>query len=203
MASTSYITPSQQLINSSTLIKQGAEAVSPSESAFPVTNLSLQKVYFHPNLFPQPTVYSATPSTITESSHPFRSTPVILKHRFSKTYRHPTLNSTLTRTRLAFEARSLTRAQKAGVTVPSVLYVDEKGGVLGLEWVEGWSVREVLGGGAEGELEVFEEEGIEGEDVGEVLDAGGAAAEVEGEGMQALKRVGVSLGESRIAGVLN
>ncbi|PLW27612.1 hypothetical protein PCANC_04033 [Puccinia coronata f. sp. avenae] len=39
---------------------------------------------------------------------------VLLKHRFPKTYRHPTLDGQLTRNRLTFEARSLTRALKAG-----------------------------------------------------------------------------------------
>lgn len=44
-----------------------------------------------------------------------------------------------------------------------------------MEWVEGWSVREVLGGGAEGEVEEAEDEREPGEeeekDVGELLEA--------------------------------
>ena len=45
----------------------------------------------------------------------------------------------------------MARCTRAGVVVPRVLWVDDKNGVIGMEKVEGWSVREVLGGGAEGE----------------------------------------------------
>lgn len=41
------------------------------------------------------------------------------------------------------------RCTKRGVNVPRVNLVDEKLGVIGLEWIEGRSVRELLGGGAE------------------------------------------------------
>ena len=51
--------------------------------------------------------------------------------------------------------------------------VDLAQGVLGMEWIEGWSVREVLGGGQEGdelaEDEGTEEESDEAEDVQELL----------------------------------
>ncbi|RXK39135.1 BUD32 protein kinase [Tremella mesenterica] len=102
---------------------------------------------------------------------------VILKYRFPKTYRHPILDASLTRSRLAAEARALTRCAKAGVNVPQVLWVDEKAGVLGLERIKGWSVREILGGGAEGELEGDEEEELgNGEEVS-VSDQIGVAPE--------------------------
>lgn len=53
--------------------------------------------------------------------------------------------------------------------MPGVRGVDLEGGVLGVEWVEGWSVREVLGGGAEGD-EIGEEEDVEeSEDIEEGL----------------------------------
>ena len=42
---------------------------------------------------------------------------------------------------------------KFGVTVPGVRFVDLEHGLLGLEWIEGISVRQILGGGAEGEEE--------------------------------------------------
>lgn len=79
------------------------------------------------------------------------STPILLKHRFPKQYRHPTLDRQLTRTRVTSEARCLVRAKRAGVCVPGVRCVDETAGVVGMEWIEGWSVREVLGGGEEGD----------------------------------------------------
>ncbi|KDN44504.1 hypothetical protein K437DRAFT_257025 [Tilletiaria anomala UBC 951] len=95
---------------------------------------------------------------------------VLLKYRFPKTYRHPTLSATITAQRTAMEARALLRCAKAGVAVPAVRCVDEKSGVLGLEWIAGRSVREWLGGGAEGDDEAAagpesgEAEGAEGEE---------------------------------------
>jgi tRNA A-37 threonylcarbamoyl transferase component Bud32 len=62
-----------------------------------------------------------------------------------KTYRHPTLDATLTRTRLNFEARALARCTRAGVTVPKVLWVDENAGVLGMR--QGWDVGMSWGSG--------------------------------------------------------
>jgi len=73
------------------------------------------------------------------------------------------------------------------VTVPTVLWVDESHGVLGLEKIEGWSVREVLGGGAEGEA--AEEDAAEGEE----LEQSAEVEEEESEGMIALRRAGVSV----------
>lgn len=89
---------------------------------------------------------------------------------------------------------------------PRVLWVDEPAGVLAMERVEGWSVREVLGGGAEGEVEVDETEEVEREagDVasGEVDGAG--EVEEESEGLLALQRIGVGPQElmSAVGGAL-
>ncbi|KAK0533493.1 serine/threonine-protein kinase bud32 [Tilletia horrida] len=83
----------------------------------------------------------------------FSTSPLLLKWRFPKTYRHPTLSAALTAQRTAQEARGLMRCLRAGASVPAMLCVDELEGILGLEWIEGPSVREVLGGGAEGVLE--------------------------------------------------
>ena len=118
---------------------------------------------------------------------------MILKYRFPKTYRHPTLDASLTKSRISFEARALARCLKAGICVPKVIFVDEKSGVLALEKIEGWSIREILGGGAEGEVE------DEGE--GDYVDPEEAKAvvqELEGvksEGLEALERIGVTKGE--------
>ncbi|KNZ63349.1 uncharacterized protein VP01_1156g6 [Puccinia sorghi] len=71
-------------------------------------------------------------------------TTVLLKYRFPKTYRHPTLDGQLTKNRLTFEARSLTRALKSGVRVPILKALDLDHGWLMLEWIEGISVREWL-----------------------------------------------------------
>lgn len=87
--------------------------------------------------------------------------PVIIKHRFPKRYRHPALDASLTKARLQAEARALWRCAKLGLRVPGVYFVDESCGCLGLEKVPGWSVRELLGGGAEGELEVEQVDEVE------------------------------------------
>lgn len=120
-----------------------------------------------------------------------------MKHRFTKTYRHPTLDASLTSQRLTFEARALARAAKAGVIVPKVVWVDEKAGVIGMERIEGWSVREILGGGAEGEVEVIEEQEIEEEASNKVgvTPVREEPEEPENEGLKALKELGVTQGE--------
>lgn len=66
--------------------------------------------------------------------------------------------------------------------------------MLGLEKVDGWSIREVLGGGAEGEEEG---EGEEGEyiDPNEASEVVKELDEVVSEGMEALGRIGVTKGE--------
>jgi len=71
--------------------------------------------------------------------------PILLKHRFSKQYRHRQLDSTLTKQRLSSEARALVRCLKFGVLVPGVRYVDLEHGILGLEWIDGMTVRRLLG----------------------------------------------------------
>ncbi|KAJ7199741.1 kinase-like domain-containing protein [Mycena haematopus] len=73
---------------------------------------------------------------------------ILLKHRFRKGYRHPTLDGSLTRARVAGEARALLKCLRAGVNVPCVRMVDAVEGVLGIEWIHGQSVRKLLPGGA-------------------------------------------------------
>ncbi|KAI0073342.1 hypothetical protein K474DRAFT_1666714 [Panus rudis PR-1116 ss-1] len=126
----------QRLLESSTLISQGAEA----------------RVY-------KGLLHTPAPSNPTQSSQ--GGEPVLLKYRFHKQYRHPTLDASLTKSRVAGEARALLRCLRAGVNVPGVRLLDASEGVLGIQWIDGQSVRFLLGGGAEGE-EVEEIE--EGED---------------------------------------
>ncbi|KAF8151987.1 hypothetical protein K438DRAFT_381715 [Mycena galopus ATCC 62051] len=73
---------------------------------------------------------------------------ILLKHRFRKGYRHPTLDGSLTRARVAGEARALLKCLRAGVNVPGVRMVDAAEGILGIEWIHGQSVRRLLPGGA-------------------------------------------------------
>ncbi|BGP12168.1 hypothetical protein JCM10213_004734 [Rhodosporidiobolus nylandii] len=154
--------PLAALVGRGKLIKQGAEA----------------KVY-RTTLYPTPTLTtssSAVELSPASSSAPPPPAQILLKHRFPKAYRHPHLDTLLTRQRLQSEARALVRCQKAGVRVPGLRVVDVRQGCVGMEWVEGWSVREVLGGGQEGdelpfdeEEEEPEEDEAEEEDVGEML----------------------------------
>lgn len=53
--------------------------------------------------------------------------------------------------------------RRYGVNVPGVRMVDAPAGVLGLEWIEGRSVRFLLGGGAE-DTEGVVDENVENED---------------------------------------
>jgi hypothetical protein len=71
--------------------------------------------------------------------------PVLLKYRFPKKYRHPALSAQLTRARITSEARSLARCARGGVRVPQVVLVDVDSGIIGIEWIDGMSVRSVLG----------------------------------------------------------
>lgn len=71
--------------------------------------------------------------------------PVLLKHRFPKRYRHPALSAQLTRARITSEARSLARCTRGGVQVPQVVLVDVDSGIIGIEWIDGKTVRFVLG----------------------------------------------------------
>lgn len=77
--------------------------------------------------------------------------PLLLKHRFAKAYRHAQLDSQLTRSRIAQEARCLVRCAKYGVQAPGVRCVDIESGVLGIEWIDGRSVRDLLGADEDGE----------------------------------------------------
>jgi len=61
------------------------------------------------------------------------------------------LDASLTRSRVAGEARALMKCLRSGVSVPGLRMVDAAEGVLGIEWIEGKSVRLLLGGGAENE----------------------------------------------------
>jgi len=99
--------------------------------------------------------------------------PILLKHRFKKQYRHPSLDANLTRARVAGEARALLRCLRSGVSVPGIRMVDATEGVLGIEWIEGKSVRMLLGGGPQGE----EEQVLDSEEfLDDTTDASGESA---------------------------
>jgi len=137
--------PTSSLLATATPISQGAEA-------------KVFRAYLHPS-HPAP---SSTPQSLTSQSNVSDSNvPILLKYRFHKQYRHPTLDTTLTKARVAGEARAINKCLRHGVNVPGIRMVDAAEGVLGLEWIEGKSVRFLLGGGAEGEGEYTDEDDSE------------------------------------------
>ena len=104
--------------------------------------------------------------------------PVLLKYRFPKKYRHPALSTQLTRTRITSEARSLARCARGGVRVPQVVLVEVDSGIIGIEWIDGKSVRSVLGT----DEEMVDNGRAGGRDTGEVtkgqeVEAGGGGGE--------------------------
>ncbi|KAK9829315.1 hypothetical protein WJX72_005157 [[Myrmecia] bisecta] len=74
----------------------------------------------------------------------------ILKQRFSKKYRHSTLDAKLTVGRLKQEVRSMLRARKVGVLTPVVQHVDHEASTIYMQKVIGRSIKDVL---HEGSLE--------------------------------------------------
>lgn len=76
----------------------------------------------------------------------FYGSPAVLKHRFSKGYRHPDLDSKLREQRTCREARALLRARKAGVVVPAVYAVDRAACAIIMQRIEGVSCRDFVNG---------------------------------------------------------
>ena len=58
----------------------------------------------------------------------FLGEEAVLKHRFSKKYRHPAIDRKLTKQRLVAEARAVVKARRLGVAVPSLLYAEAQTG---------------------------------------------------------------------------
>ncbi|KAF9582708.1 TP53 regulating kinase [Lunasporangiospora selenospora] len=75
---------------------------------------------------------------------PFCQRQTIIKERFAKAYRHPTLDKKLTSRRVVQEARCLTRCQKAFIDTPTVYMVDVDQSLIYMEYIEGFSVRDYL-----------------------------------------------------------
>ncbi|KAF8811339.1 hypothetical protein BYT27DRAFT_7184803 [Phlegmacium glaucopus] len=84
--------------------------------------------------------------------------PILLKYRFKKNYRHSTLDASLTKMRVAGEARALLKCLRSGVNVPGLRLVDAIEGLLGIEWIEGKTIKHLLPSGAQEEFEGDEDE---------------------------------------------
>ncbi|KAF8882237.1 kinase-like domain-containing protein [Infundibulicybe gibba] len=122
------------------------------------------------------------------------SPPILLKHRFQKKYRHRSLDFSLTRSRIAGEARALQKCLRSGVNVPGVRMVDLAEGVLGMEWIDGKSVRRLLPGGADDE---GEENPLEEESQLEIVNDYGITIE------RAMDLIGVELAKMHLADVIH
>ncbi|KAH7918359.1 hypothetical protein BV22DRAFT_1115439 [Leucogyrophana mollusca] len=123
------------LLKTSILISQGAEAASLVLTSAPA------KVY--KACLREPAPDGSEPNGTQHSAN-----PVLLKHRFLKQYRHPSLDGSITRAQIAGESCALMRCLRSGVKAPGIRMVDVAGGVLGVEWVDGESVRVLLAGDA-------------------------------------------------------
>ncbi|KAF9909175.1 TP53 regulating kinase [Lobosporangium transversale] len=75
---------------------------------------------------------------------PFCGRQTIIKERFAKAYRHPTLDKKLTSRRVIQEARCLNRCQKALIDTPTVYMVDVENSLIYMEYIQGISVRDYL-----------------------------------------------------------
>uniref|UniRef100_A0A3P8TJD8 non-specific serine/threonine protein kinase n=1 Tax=Amphiprion percula TaxID=161767 RepID=A0A3P8TJD8_AMPPE len=69
----------------------------------------------------------------------FLGKPTIVKERFPKRYRHPTLDEKLTHRRTTQEVRSILRCRRAGIRAPVVYFVDYTSHCIFLEEIVGSS----------------------------------------------------------------
>lgn len=117
-------------------------AASPAAAApAPAHPLAPPPVLTHPSAAPPELITQGAEGLLYRTTYLLPSIPSALKHRPPKPYRHPILDARLTRQRILAEARVLARCRRDGVAVPGVYCVDEAGGWLMMEWIEGQPVR--------------------------------------------------------------
>lgn len=87
----------------------------------------------------------------------FLNRPAIIKERFSKKYRHPTLDTKISTKRTNMvsvsrffwyamhqEVRIIAKCHKAGLSAPLVYFVNRKEGMIYMQKVEGKTVKQLL-----------------------------------------------------------
>jgi len=74
----------------------------------------------------------------------FLGKDTIVKERFSKKYRHPTLDQRINQKRLAQEAKNTVKARQLGVETPTLYHVDVNTGEIFMELVHGCTVKQFL-----------------------------------------------------------
>ncbi|KAI5985521.1 kinase-like domain-containing protein [Pisolithus albus] len=182
----SRTSPTQRLLASSQLIYQGAEA-------------KVYKAYLRNSELRQTTSHADdNDCSVTEE---VAVVPVLLKYRFNKRYRHPSLDASLTRQRIAGEARALMRCLRSGVNVPGIRMVDAAEGVLGLEWIDGKAVRVLLPGGSEEDSAAQISEGTDDVEPDKCGDA--ALVEFGMERDDVLNMVGVEIAKMHLADIIH
>ncbi|EGC35773.1 hypothetical protein DICPUDRAFT_151859 [Dictyostelium purpureum] len=68
----------------------------------------------------------------------------IVKERFVKAYRHPTIDQKISSKRILQEVRSLNKCKKKGIDCPSLYLVDTKLNRIYMEFIEGETVKQFL-----------------------------------------------------------
>uniref|UniRef100_A0A7S2ZEE5 non-specific serine/threonine protein kinase n=1 Tax=Rhodosorus marinus TaxID=101924 RepID=A0A7S2ZEE5_9RHOD len=66
----------------------------------------------------------------------FLGRDAVVKERFSKDYRHPTLDRLLTSRRLAQEVKTMARCRKLGIACPALYYVDMDSARIYMEYLD-------------------------------------------------------------------
>ena len=74
----------------------------------------------------------------------FLGRDTIVKERFSKKYRHPTLDQRINQKRLAQESKNMVKARQLGIDTPTLYHVDSSSGEIYMEHVHGITVKQFL-----------------------------------------------------------
>ena len=102
----------------------------------------------HPTSFPLPSFFPSSTVLVQQGAESrlflstYLSSACIVKQRFVKRYRHPSLDSSISRQRLWSECRSAVRVRRSGVDAPVVYYVDEAERLIVMERVDGVTVKQ-------------------------------------------------------------
>eukprot|EP00730_Choanoeca_flexa_P004512 TRINITY_DN11718_c0_g1_i2.p2 TRINITY_DN11718_c0_g1~~TRINITY_DN11718_c0_g1_i2.p2 ORF type:complete len:220 (+),score=36.08 TRINITY_DN11718_c0_g1_i2:142-801(+) len=68
----------------------------------------------------------------------------VVKERFSKGYRHPTLDTSIRAKRTLQEARAIAKCREAGIPSPCIYSLDKENGLLYLELIDGQTLKDHL-----------------------------------------------------------
>eukprot|EP00696_Hemimastix_kukwesjijk_P018380 gnl/Hemi2/7245_TR2467_c0_g1_i1.p1 gnl/Hemi2/7245_TR2467_c0_g1~~gnl/Hemi2/7245_TR2467_c0_g1_i1.p1 ORF type:complete len:228 (-),score=63.77 gnl/Hemi2/7245_TR2467_c0_g1_i1:342-1025(-) len=74
----------------------------------------------------------------------FMGRKCVVKERFPKLYRHPTLDQKLSARRLIMESRTMSRCRRFGVPTPAIYHIDALRNLIFMEFIEGRTVKELI-----------------------------------------------------------